>query len=177
MKWAIPQLRKLAKPFTFEYDYDLKNALVNKEDVLDVKKCHIQGECFEVSYDEYLFNLDIDLELVMVCSVSLLEVLVPLKFNTEVRFSYSTDDSSDDYLITKDTINLDDAILSEIVLNIPLKVVKEGYENEFIDEELFEEEKINPSFQALKDLYGGEAEWSHHLEEFLKQRKEWDAHT
>ena len=40
-----------------------------------------------------------------------------------------------------------------------------------------EEEKINPSFQALKDLYGGEAEWSHHLEEFLKQRKEWDAHT
>ena len=159
MKWAIPQLRKLAKPFSFEYDYDLLNELVIKDDIKDVKKCHISGVCYEVSYDEYLFNLDIDLELVMVCSVSLLEVLVPLKFNTEVRFSYSTDDSSDDYLITKDTINLDDAILSEIVLNIPLKVVKEGYENEFIDEELFEEEeKINPSFQALKDLYGGEAE-------------------
>ena len=155
MKWAIPQLRKLAKPFTFEYDYDLLNELVVKDDIKDVKKCHVSGVCYEVSYDEYLFDLNIDAELIMECSVSLLPVLVPLSFNTQVRFSYSIDDSSDDYLITKDTINLDDAVLSEIVLNIPLKVVKEGYENEFMEEEP-EEEKINPSFQALKDLYGGE---------------------
>ena len=62
-------------------------------------------------------------------------------------------DSSDDYPIIKDTINLDDAVLSEIVLNIPFKVVKEGYEDEFSDEDDYE---INPSFEALKDLYGGE---------------------
>ena len=176
MKWAIPQLRKLAKPFSFEYDYDLFNELVVKDDIKDVKKCHISGVCYEVSYDEYLFDLNIDAELVMVCSVSLLDVLVPLKFDTQIRFSYTIDDSSDDYLITKDTINLDEAILSEIVLNIPLKVVKEGYENEFMEEEETEEE-INPSLKALKELFGGEAQWSHHLEEFLKQRKEWDAHT
>jgi uncharacterized metal-binding protein YceD (DUF177 family) len=157
MKWAIPQLRKLAKPFTFEYDYDLLNELVVKDDIKDVKKCHISGVCYEVSYDEYLFDLNIDLELVMVCSVSLLDVFVPLTFNTKVRYSYSIDDSSDDYLITKDTINLDEAVLSEIVLNIPLKVVKEGYENEFMEEEETLEEEINPSFKALKDLYGGEA--------------------
>jgi hypothetical protein len=45
-----------------------------------------------------------------------------------------------------------------------------------MEEEETLEEEINPSFKALKDLYGGEAEWSHHLEEFLKQRKEWDVH-
>ena len=45
------------------------------------------------------------------------------------------------------------AVLSEIVLNIPFKVVKEGYEDEFSDEEDYE---INPSLEALKDLYGGE---------------------
>ena len=174
MKWAIPQLRKLTKPFEFEYDFDLMNELVNKDDILDVLKCHIKGNCYEVSYDEYLFDLDIDTELKMVCSVSLLDVLVPLKFKTQVRFSYLIDDSSDDYPIIKDTINLDEAVLSEIVLNIPFKVVKEGYEDEFSD---IEEEKINPSFEALKDLYGGEGKWSHHLEEFLKQRKEWDVHT
>ena len=177
MKWAIPQLRKLAKPFSFEYDYDLYNELVVKEDIKDVIKCHIKGECYEVSYDEYLFNLNIDIELLMVCSVSLLDVNVPLNFDTQIRFSYSIDDSSDDYLITKDTINLDEAVLSEIVLNLPLKVVKEGYENEFMEEEEQEEEKINTSFQMLKELYGGEEKWSHHLEEFLKQRKEWDVHT
>lgn len=154
MKWAIPQLRKLVKPFSFEYDFDLMNELVNANDVLDVTKCHIKGTCYEVAYDEYLFNLDIDAELKMVCSVSLLDVLVPLQFETQVRFSYSIDDSSDDYPIVKDTINLDDAVLSEIVLNIPFKVVKEGYEDEFSEED--DEEKINPSFEALKELYGGE---------------------
>ena len=157
MKWAIPQLRKLAKPFDFEYDFDLMNELTNNDDILEVKKCKVTGRCYETNYDEYLFDLNIDSELVMVCSVSLLDVLVPLKFNTQVRFSYSTDDSSEDYLITKNTINLDEAVLSEIVLNIPYKVVKEGYENEFMEEEEYEEE-INPCFEALKDLYGGEAE-------------------
>ena len=175
MKWAIPQLRKLAKPFSFEYDFDLFNELQVKNDIKAVNKCHVNGVCYEVSYDEYLFNLSIDIELVMVCSVSLLDVIVPLEIDTQIRYSYSIDDSSDDYLITKDTINLDEALLSEIVLNLPLKVVKEGYENEFMEEE--EVEEINPTLKALKDLYGGEAEWSHHLEEFLKQRKEWDAHT
>ena len=175
MKWAIPQLRKLAKPFSFEYDFDLFNELQVKNYIKAVNKCHVNGVCYEVSYDEYLFNLSIDIELVMVCSVSLLDVIVPLEIDTQIRYSYSIDDSSDDYLITKDTINLDEALLSEIVLNLPLKVVKEGYENEFMEEEEIEE--INPTLKALKDLYGGEAEWSHHLEEFLKQRKEWDAHT
>ena len=174
MKWAIPQLRKLAKPFSFEYDFDLMSELVNKDDILDVLKCHIKGTCYEVSYDEYLFDLDIDAELKMVCSVSLLDVLVPVEFNTQVRFSRTIDDSSDDYPIIKETINLDEAVLSEIVLNIPFKVVKEGYEDEFSE---FEEDEINPSLQALKELYGGEGKWSHHLEEFLKLRKEWDVHT
>ena len=94
----------------------------------------------------------------MVCSVSLLDVLVPLQFDTQIRFSNSIDDSSDDYLITKDTINLDEALLSEIVLNLPLKVVKEGYENEFMEEEIVEVEEIDPRLKALKELYGGEAE-------------------
>ena len=177
MKWAIPQLRKLAKPFDFEYDFDLFNELQVKNDIKEVKKCHVKGVCYEVSYDEYLFDLNVDLELVMVCSVSLLDVLVPLQFNTKVRFTNSIDDSSDDYLITKDTINLDEALLSEIVLELPLKVVKEGYENEFLEVEEETEEEIDPRLKALKELYGGEAEWSHHLEEFLNQRKEWDAHT
>ena len=175
MKWAIPQLRKLSKPFNFEYDFDLLSELVNKNDVLDVLKCHITGTCYEVAYDEYLFDLDIDAMLKMVCSVSLQDVMVPLMFQTQVRFSYEIDESSDDYQITKDTVNLDEAVLSEIVLNIPFKVVKEGFEDLY--GEPVEDEEINPGLKALKDLYGGEAEWSHHLEEFLKLRKEWDAHT
>lgn len=154
MKWALAQLRKLEKPFKFEYDFDLISSLVNANDVLGCNKCHIDGICYELQYDEYMFDLNFDLELIMCCAVSLEEVLVPLKFNTQVRFSREVDDSSDDYQIFKETINLDDAVLSEIVLNIPFRVVKDGYENQFSSEE--ENDNINPSFQILKDLYGGE---------------------
>ncbi len=149
MKWAIAQLRKLSKPFDFEYDYDLMNQLVNKDDILECMKCHISGTCYEVSYDEYLFNLDIEVELKMVCSVSLLDVFVPINFQTQIRYSYD----SEDYPIIKDTIDLDEAVLSEIVLNIPFKVVKEGYEDEFAEED---ERQINPGLEVLKELYGGE---------------------
>ena len=154
MKWALAQLRKLEKPFTFEYDYDLMSSLVNKDDIIAVKKCHIIGKCYEVAYEEYMFELDINADLVMQCAISLLDVDVPLNLQTTVRFSYLGDDSSDDYPIIKDTIDLDTAVLSEIVLNIPYRVVKEGYENTFSDED--DTEYVNPSFLALKELYGGD---------------------
>lgn len=176
MKWALAQLRKLEKQFTFDYEYDLMANLVSHSDILDVKKCHISGTCNFIGYDEYLFNLSFDIELLMQCAVSLEPVNVPLNFRSEVRFSYCDDDSTDDYLIEKDTIDLDKAVLSEIVLNIPYRVVKPGYEDMFASDEDIEEDRINPSFQALKDLYGGEEKWSHHSEEFQRQRKEWDAH-
>ena len=154
MKWAVAQLKKLKKPYAFEYDFDLMSALTNSGDIISCDSCHVKGVMHEYQTDDYQFDLIINAELIMQCAVSLEAVLVPLNFETSVRFTYDDDDSSDDYLIEKDTVNLDDAVLSEIILNVPLRVVKEGYENLFADE--VEDEPINPSFQILKDLYGGE---------------------
>lgn len=154
MKWAVAQIRKLKKPYSFEYEFDLLNSLSNPGDILDVKKCMVYGVMSEPSNDCFQFAITVDCELIMQCAISLEEVLVPLKFDTTVRFSYTDDDSSDDYLIDKDMVDLDKAILSEIVLNIPFRVVKEGYENKFDQKE--EETRINPSFQALKKMYGGD---------------------
>ena len=154
MKWAVAQLKKLKKPYAFEYNFDLMSALTNSGDIIACNSCHGEGVMHEYQIDDYQFDLVINAELIMQCAVSLEEVLVPLKFETSVRFTYDDDDSSDNYLIDKETVDLDEAVLSEIILNVPYRVVKEGYENLFTDE--VEEEPINPSFQILKDLYGGE---------------------
>ena len=175
MKWAVAQLRKLKKPYSFEYDFDLMNALTNSGDVLECHACHIDGIMREYGVDEYQFDLHIELDLVMQCAVSLEPVDVSLDFDTTVRYSYDDDDSSDNYLILKETVDLDEAVLSEIILNIPYRVVKEGYEDLY-NEPIEEEKPVNSSFAILKDLYGGEDKWSHHSEEFLKHRKEWDVH-
>lgn len=154
MKWAVAQLRKLKKPYAFEYDFDLMQALTNPGDILDCNGCHIEGVMREYGIDEYQFDLHIELALIMQCAVSLEKVDVPLVFDTTIRFTYDDDDSSDNYRIQKETVDLDEAVLSEIVLNIPYRVVKEGYEDVFSEEE--EEKPINSSFAILKDLYGGE---------------------
>ena len=157
MKWAVAQLKKLKKPYAFEYNFDLMSALTNSGDIIACNSWHVEGVMHEYQIDDYQFDLVINAELIMQCAVSLEEVLVPLKFETSVRFTYDDDDSSDNYLIDKETVDLDEAVLSEIILNVPYRVVKEGYENLFTDE--VEEEPINPSFQILKDLYGGEDKW------------------
>ena len=129
MKYAVNQIRKFVKPYRFEYDFDLMNSLVNKDDLLGVEKCHIVGTINEPNNDRYLINLDFDLVLVMQCAISLEEVIYPLHFNQDVVFSF--DEEDDNYLIEKETLDIDKAVLSEIVLNLPYRVIKEGYEDTF----------------------------------------------
>jgi uncharacterized protein len=127
MKFAVNQIEKFAKPYHFAYDFDLYNALVNKNDILAVKKCHVEGDIREPRHQEFLVSLDIDLELIMQCAVSLEEVFYPMHIVTDVVFSY--DEVDDYYLIDKNTVNIDDAVLTEVLINLPLRVVKEEYQD------------------------------------------------
>jgi len=136
MKWAVAQIRKFKKPYEFEYDFDLKSALNGNLDVRDVKKCHIKGILTEPMTDNFDVSLNFDLELVMQCAVSLEDVPVCLEFDSLVRFTYEEDESSDCYVIEKETVNVDEAVMSEIVINIPYRVVKEGYEDLFDTDEV-----------------------------------------
>ncbi len=153
MKWSIPQLRKLSKPFTFESNLDLNSLIGNMNDVIRTQDCVISGVCREMGDDAYEFNIDIKATLYLECSVSLEEVEYYFESNITEIFGYDDDFSSLVNLIEKDTIDLTDVILTEIIVSKPMKVVKEGYEEHFSDEP---ERRVNPAFEGLKDLLGGE---------------------
>ncbi len=153
MKWSIPQLRKLSKPFNFESKLDLNDLIGNMNDVIRAEDCIISGICRELGDDAYEFTIDIKAVLYLECSVSLEEVEYNFDSNITEVFGYDEDFSSLVNLIEKDTIDLTNVILTEIIVSKPMKIVKEGYEENFSDEP---EARINPAFEGLKDLIGGE---------------------
>jgi len=130
MKLAVSQIRKSKGVFSFEVDFDLAKE-IKRIDLLGVNRCYIVGHITEPQRDYFLVKLHFDIELVMACAVSLEEVIYPLEFSQEVIYSYEEDEDSDNYLIERDTLDLDQAFITEIVLNLPYRVVKEGYEDQF----------------------------------------------
>lgn len=161
MKWTLAQLRKTSFPLNIDYKIDMKEELLKREDIYDASDVVIKGVAYEMENDEYVFALDISLDLKMACSVTLDSVDYKLKFHTDEV--YSSVDDEDINLIVNGIVDLDETIKSAVALNIPMKVVKEGAEDLYISEEEYEnnkasEEKINPAFAELKDFFKNDEE-------------------
>lgn len=146
MKWTLGQLAKMSKPIMVDYELDLSNELDKMPDVKAITMVKISGSGYELGFDEYVFSLDIKCDLTMTCAISLEDVIYPLDFHTDEIFKTENNDGDDVNLVTNE-INLDEIVLANIIMRIPMKVVKEGatYNNEEK-----EEEYINPAFADLK---------------------------
>ena len=146
MKWTLGQLAKIEKPIVVNYELNLSDSLDKMPDVKAISMVKISGEGYELGFDEYVFSLDIKCDLTMVCAISLEDVIYPLEFHTDEIFKTENNDGDDVNLVTN-VIDLDQVILSNIIMRIPMKVVKDGAS---YDSEEKEEEYINPAFADLK---------------------------
>lgn len=145
MKWTLGQLAKIAKPINVDYELDLSNKLELLPDVKAIDMVKITGTGYEMGFDEYVFALDVKCNLTMCCAISLEDVIYPLEFHTDEIFKTSNPDGDDVNLVTN-MVDLDEVILSNIIMRIPMKVVKKGVEYK---SEQDEEEYINPAFASL----------------------------
>ena len=132
MKYAISQIRKFVKPYHFEYDIDFAKLESIRQDVIRFNTCNVKGTLEEPRQEHYVVTLQIVADLVMECAVSLEEVPYHLEFTQKVIFGYEEDD---DYLIQGETLDIDQAVRTEIILNLPFRVIKEGYEDLFEKDE------------------------------------------
>lgn len=149
MKWTLGQLAKIEKPIVVNYELNLSENLDKMPDVKAISMVKISGEGYELGFDEYVFSLDVKCELTMVCAISLEDVIYPLEFHTDEIFKTENNDGDDVNLVTN-VIDLDQVILSNIIMRIPMKVVKEGATYK---EEVEKEEYINPAFADLKNKF------------------------
>ena len=146
MKWTLGQLAKMNKPIEVNYELDLSNSLDKMPDLKAISMVKIMGNGYELGFDEYVFSLDVKCELIMTCAISLEDVKYPLEFHTDEIFKTENNDGDDVNLVTN-VVDLDEVILSNIIMRIPMKVVKDGMTFDSDDEK---EEYINPAFADLK---------------------------
>ena len=146
MKWTLGQLAKMSKPIAVDYELNLDSELAKMPDVKAISMVKITGSGYELGFDEYVFSLDIKCDLTMTCAISLEDVIYPLDFHTDEIFKTENNDGDDINLVTNE-IDLDEVILANIIMRIPMKVVKDGAS---YDNNEKEEEYINPAFADLK---------------------------
>ena len=153
MKLTLAQLRKLPMPYRYSEELDLKEDLVDFEDIIDTSLVHVDYEIRERGIDTYLVEFKYEVTLTMQCSITLNEVDYVISEEGSEIFS-TTDEMDDVFLIEGQTLDTKEAILTNVLINKPMTVSTEGVE--FISdeepEEDIEEEKINPAFAGLKNL-------------------------
>lgn len=155
MKWTIHELIKKARiENQFNITLDLSKYITEDfDDFVAISDTYVMGE-FEVLRDHtlFVFNMHVQTELTMLCSLTLQEVPVKLEFDTEIRFSteYIDDDTHE---LDGITIELDPYVFSEIIIEKPMKVISpDAYEEYHEDKfEMPEEDLVeNSPFAKIK---------------------------
>ena len=150
MKWTIHELLKNKthnNQFEFTLDFSDK---IQGSDIIEITPVEVVGD-YEI-YDniEYVFYMDIKCTLTMACAITLEPVEVDLDFSVEEVF---TEDKEDDFnTIDGITIDLLPIIWSNIILEKPMRVVKDNADYDFESENVELDDNINEAFSKLKDF-------------------------
>lgn len=147
MKWAVPELRRLNKPVTYDFALDVKDELIGFNGLKDISNVRVVGNGHEFDEGKFIFRFNVLCDLTMPCSISNEELVHHLDLDCEEIFAFDNEEDEDINLIDGQTIDLHDVIVTNIVVNIPMKVTKEGVT--YTEEE--DEDYINPAFASLKE--------------------------
>lgn len=155
MKWTTHELVKLAKSDNLlDFTLDLNRFVTEEqEDLVGLSKTRVTGDFVYDDVNEIFdFNLRIQTTLTMLCALTLKEVKVPLDFTSSLSFSTAYVDD-DTHVIDGITIDIDQYIYAEILIEKPMKVYSPHAREEYqeVIETLDEDEKLKDSpFAKLK---------------------------
>ncbi len=154
MRLALAQLRKFNMPYTFSEELDLKEELDGFEDIISSKAVKVNGVIDKISGDLYSVTMEISTTLILECAVSLKPVSYDVFTTCVEMYDVDNKQEEDVNIIALQTLDTLDAVVTNIIIAKPMKVIAEG--ESFISEEedfvVEEEDKINPAFASLKDL-------------------------
>lgn len=126
MKWSVQQLQKLTlnRPFKFDEMIDFSHYASEVFDLIKIEPAKIVGQISSIGYDKFHVTYHIDVILTVECSLTLDPV--DYHFSKEYDEIFSTNPTEDEYLIEKNTLDLESAVWSNIIIDKPLIVTKEN---------------------------------------------------
>lgn len=124
MKWSLQQLQKYSsKPLSFDDVIDFQDYAKDVSDIIEIKPVHVTGEITVIKYGTYKIRYNVDALLILECALT----LEPVEYHFEKEYVevFSTDPTEEDFLIEKNTIDLDNAVWSNIIIDKPLVVTRD----------------------------------------------------
>ena len=145
----------VGKEVTFHEDIDFSSYQGDPYHVRSIKSCHM--DLSVLNYDELIvLSFSLKGEVMTTCAYTLEEIPYQYQIKETVELAGNEDD---EFEIINETIDIDQILITLIVSNIPMKVIKkgaklpsngEGY-RVLSEEEALKEKKASP-FDALDDL-------------------------
>lgn len=166
MKYYINQLIKMGnEPFEISESVDFSSVASQHHEIRKISKVLINGTG-QVSGTNVIFKLNIKCDLILPCALTLDDVDYKMDIDVEELFSFAENAQENDFdedvnIVKGQVIELAPYVWQNIIMNIPLRVVSENaYERmpkqgdnwQLVDENE-NENKIDPRFAVLKDLF------------------------
>ncbi|MDU5263641.1 MAG: YceD family protein [Clostridium celatum] len=175
MKWTIKEIRDYPEDIlSFNVDLKLAKSLkAIRQDIIDVDYVQVQGYISDLK-QEIILHGNVDARLVLPSSRSLRPVSVDLKLPLRERYVYPGHEGNlEDYEETtitlgSDEIDLDQAVVDLLALNVPMKVLAEDEsdqdlprgkdwkvltEDQYIQQSIEEKaNSVDPRLEKLKAL-------------------------
>ncbi len=152
MRFTLAQLRKLPMPHNYIEELDLSEELANFEDIISAKNAYVNGEIVEIGKDKYQVNMNINIELTLSSAISLKEVPFKIEVDCSEIYATNSEDDEDINLIVGQTIDTREAVITNVIINKPMRVVGEGEELDYENTDSSVDSEINNPFASLKDL-------------------------
>lgn len=126
MKWSLQQLQKTnGRPFDFSGTYDFKEEIKDIDDILDISTAEVNGRGKNIYQDRYEFDIDIRVTLILEDARTLEPVQYPLELKVTEIFDVDANEDEDVRIIEKNTIDLKDVVWENILLEKPIRFIKD----------------------------------------------------
>ena len=126
MKWSVQQLQKLtSSPLTFVEELDFTENVKVVNDILEIKKVEVRGEITSLKNGTFRVKYHVLAALVLECALTLEPVDYLFDKTYDEIFSTEATDDDEAFPIEKNTLDLDSAVWSNIIIDKPLSVKHE----------------------------------------------------
>ena len=159
MKYDISKISYINKKIIINDKITFGENYLNETEIKSLSDIEVLGYLEYVSDDTILFNIEVKGEMILPCSVTLDDVILPFDISIGEIINLDNKENEEYLKIIDNTIDIMPIIWQNIVVEIPMKVVTPNLVNAKLEGDgwklLTEEEKmkkLDPRLQKLRDL-------------------------
>lgn len=126
MKWTQQQLFKIMNfPHHFQTGFDFSNRLTDELEILAISQAEVHGTIERIDFDKYELSMQVNVTITVECALTLLPTDYSMDFSCSDYYSFVPDESDDTVVLEKNTLDLEEITWGSILLEKPLRVVRD----------------------------------------------------